>query len=122
MDKETAKLLRHLPLGLTIDVLLAILIAVPVWVILHTPDNTYGPILSMHWWPWLATVMVGLVVWYAICEDRELVGMVAEAPRVMLYAVILLVTAPWWVPQVSEYENSLTPNPSPDGRGEKETQ
>jgi len=94
MDKETAKLLRHLPLGLTIDVLLAILIAVPVWVILHTPDNTYGPILSLHWWPWLAVVELGLLAYYAICEDSLALEAVAKAPKLIVYAVVLVI---WWV-------------------------
>jgi len=102
MDKETAKLLRHLPLGLTIDVLLAILIAVPVWVILHTPDNTYGPILSLHWWPWLAVVEGGLLVYYAICEDRLVLETVVKAPKLILYVLILLVTSPWWGPKIRD--------------------
>ena len=120
MDKETAKLLRHLPLGLTIDGLLALLIGGPIWAVAHTPDNMVEPfVAALWWWPWAAAVMVGLVIWYGICEDRELVGLVAEAPRLIVYAVVLLVTAPWWVPQVGE--ESLTPNPSPEGEGRKET-
>ncbi len=121
MDKETAKLLRHLPLGLTIDGLIGLTIGLPLWVMVSDP-NASAVVLGMWWWPWAAAVTVGLTVYYGICEDRLLVETVAEAPKLILYAVILLVTAPWWVPQVSDYETSLTPNPSPDGRGEKETQ
>lgn len=97
MDKESAKVMRHLPLALSIDGLLALLIGAPIWSVVHT-----GALDGLGWWPWVAAVMVGLVIWYAICEDDELVALVAEAPRVMLYAVVLLVTAPWWVPQVND--------------------
>jgi len=117
MDKETAKMLRHFPLVLIVDALIALLIGAPIWSVVHT-----GTLDGLGWWPWAAAVTVGLTVYYGICEDAELVALVAEAPKLILYAVILLVTAPWWVPQVSDYETSLTPHPSPDGRGEKETQ
>ena len=103
MDKETAKFLRHLPLALTIDGLIGLTIGLPLWVMVSDP-NASAVVLGMWWWPWVAAVMVGLVIWYAICEDRELVGMVAEAPRLILYAVILLITAWWWYPQVREYQ------------------
>ena len=119
MDKHFEKVERHLPLALSIDGLLVLLIGAPIWVRVYT-STVEAFVAALWWWPWAAAVMVGLVIWYAICEDRELVELVVEAPRVIVYALVLLVTAPWWVPQVREYE-SLTPNPSPEGEGRKET-
>ena len=105
MDKEFEKVQRHLPLALSIDILLIVLIVAPIWVIAHTPDNTYEPIFSaLQWWPWMAAVEVGLVIYYIICDDRVLVELAADTPRVILYAVILLATAWWWFPQVRKYE------------------
>ncbi len=93
----------HLPLALTIDGLLALLIGAPIWMTVHT-NTVEAWTAALAWWPWAAAVMVGLVLYYMICDDRELVALVAEAPRVMLYAVVLLVTAWWWWPQVREYQ------------------
>lgn len=103
MDKEISKAMRHLPLALTVDGLLVLLIGGPIWATLHIQgDEAWAAWL--WWWPWVAAVMVGLVLWYGICEDRELIGLVAEAPRMILYMLILLVTAWWWYPQVRAYE------------------
>ena len=103
MDKETAKFLRHLPLGLTIDGLIGLVFGWPLWVMVTDP-NASAVVLGMWWWPWALGLMLGLTVWYGICEDRELVALVAEAPRVIVYAVVLLVTAWWWYPQVRKYQ------------------
>jgi hypothetical protein len=107
MDKEIEKVQRHLPLALTIDGLLALLIGAPIWVTVHT-NTVEAWTAALAWWPWVAAVLVGLVLYYMICEDDEIVALVVEAPRVMLYAVILLVTAPWWMRQVREYQEGDT--------------
>ena len=89
MDKHFEKVERHLVLAMSIDGLLVLLIGAPIWVRVYT-STVEAFVAALWWWPWAAAVMVGLVIWYGICEDRELVALVAEAPRVIVYAVVLL--------------------------------
>lgn len=103
-ERECQKVERHWVLALTIDMLLLVLIVGPIWVVIQT-NADYGLfVAALRWWPWLAAAEVGLVIYYAICEDRLALETVVQAPKLILFAVILLITAWWWWPKVKSYE------------------
>lgn len=75
--------------------MLAVFCAFPVIVV---ADSWRGVLLEpdalmaqFAWWPWALMALVVTVVWFWICEDRELVAVIALLPRlVVLLALYFL--------------------------------
>ncbi len=101
--RECRKVERHWKLALTIDTLLLVLIVGPIWATVST-ETVEAWTVVLSWWPWVAAVMVGLTLYYIVCDDNEVLYLIVDFPRILLYALILLVTSPWWLPKVREYE------------------
>ena len=104
-EKEAKKVERHLLLAATIDLLLAVLILVPIWSWMSTPAGQFDQwLFSLVWWKWLLAVEVGLFVYYVVCDDPFAIETIVLLPKLLLFSTVLLITAPWWVRKVDEYE------------------
>lgn len=101
--RECRKVERHWKLALTIDALLLVLIVGPIWATVHT-STVEAWTAALVWWPWVAAWMVGLALYYMVCDDNESLRLIADLPRLLLYALILMITSPWWLSKVREYE------------------